>query len=198
MNATLCDLELSVKSDDENAFNDHVKRYEENEIVINKYGDSSDVNSSGKALTDAVGNALTDYYVARGTLTISRVNKSNAHLQFRFNANNRFVLWDNSNDGVFAAGKIENGVSKHDKNSQDLKLYDANDGLTLEWAVVVQDDIAYWYINGELVQTINATTEFSYFNIGALQMDVVISDIQLYVKTENPDLYNKVVSEYLG
>ena len=78
-----------------------------------------------------------------------------------------------------------------------ITLYNANGGLVLDWAVVVDNGVAYWYINGELAQTLE-NPKLESFNIGALQMNAFISDIELYVQAENADAYNAVVSEYLG
>ena len=126
-------------------------------------------------------------------MDITAVNKSNAHLQFRFGSGCRFLLWDSDSDGVFGVGYSYNG-NVNDK-TEGAKLIDANGGATLEWAIVVNEGVAYWYLNGELVQKFDSP-KLELFNVGALQMNVFLSNIELYVKAENAEAYNAVLAEY--
>ena len=189
------DIEVYTKAENADVFNREAAQYDPNSVKIQKYGQDGDIVASGKTFTDASGNALTDNYVIRGTLDITKVNKSNAHLQFRFGQGCRFLLWDADSDGVFGAGYMYNG-SASDKTGN-TKLFDANNGLILDWAIVMDNGAAYWYLDGELVQKFDSP-KHDMFNVGALQMDVVLYNIELYVKSENVDVYNTVVSEYLG
>ena len=50
--------------------------------------------------------------------------------------------------------------------------------------------------DGELIQKFESPN-LENFNIGALQMNALLYGIELYVKTENVDAYNTVISEYL-
>ena len=63
--------------------------------------------------------------------------------------------------------------------------------------MVVNEGKAYWYLGGELVQSFDSPN-LSTFNIGALQMNVTVYGIELYVKSENADAYASVIAEYLG
>ena len=84
------------------------------------------------------------------------------------------------------------GSSKSDENS-DVAKFDAKEGLTLKWAIVVDNGVAYWYINGVLVQKFDSP-KLQSFNIGALQMDVVLYDINI---TKAGDaLYEDVLAGY--
>ncbi len=197
LNAVLYDIKLDVRAENEDAYNEHIAPYYADDVVnVQMYGYSGDINASGKIFTDASGNALTNNYIVKGKLNITEFCKDNAHLQFRFGSGYRFLLWDSSNDGVFGAGYTENNSNVSDKNS-DIPLYDANGGLVLDWAVIVNDGVAYWYINGELVKTF-ANPNLQNFRVGALQMNVLFYNIELYVMAEDAEAYNTVVSEYLG
>ena len=173
-NVTLYDIEIDVKSKDSAGYADHVAPYfNEKFITINNLGglQSTSIVSSGKTYSD-----LNDNYIIRGTLDITDMYLNNAHLQFRF-ASGRFLLWDNNNDGKYGAGYQFNG-DKHDGHTG-VTLYDANNGITLDWAVVVDNGKAYWYINGKLEQTI-VPVKLESFNIGALNMDVKVYDIEIF------------------
>ena len=71
------------------------------------------------------------------------------YIQFRLGAKDRFLLWDSDNDGKLGAGYTENGTHVSDKITG-INLYDAREGLTLDWAIVVKNGVAYWYLNGNL------------------------------------------------
>ena len=121
-------------------------------------------------------------------------NKNNAHIQFRFSQKYRFLLWDSNSDGKFGVGYSSNGVNKND-NTNGAELIDANSMITLDWAIVVNNGKAYWYINGELKETFESPT-LEYFKLGALQTDVLFYDIELTVKSENETKYNSLLTEY--
>ena len=80
-------------------------------------------------------------------------------------------------------------------DAQAPELYDGSSDLTLEWAVVVTENKAYWYINGELAATFN-TVALQFFNVGALCMNAVIYDVEVTVKSENSTKYAQLLSEY--
>ncbi|MBE6635750.1 MAG: hypothetical protein E7617_06110 [Ruminococcaceae bacterium] len=162
-------------------------------VTIQKYGESENINASGRTFTDASGNALKGDYFIGGKLTVTAVYKNNAHLQFRFSSDYRFLLWDQSNDGIFGAGYIGGG-SVSDKSGA-THFFDANNGLSLDWAIIVNDGAAYWYINGELMHKFDAPL-LQYFNIGALQMNAVLYDIELIVKSEDSEGYTDAIAGY--
>ncbi len=171
---------------------------DENAFYINNLtAGSVDITATGKTYTAAGGGALTGNYVIRGKLCITDMNYGNAHLQFRF-SDYRFLLWDSNSDGKLGAGymyKKDGETFALNDTGTGVKLYDATSDLTLEWAVVVNDGKAYWYINGELVGTFDAPT-LNYFNIGALQMNAVIYDVELTEKAEDADAYSALLEEY--
>ena len=162
-------------------------------LKIDNYGVSADINGSGKTFTSSSGAALTSDYVVKGTLKITSVNKSNAHLQFRFSKDFRFLLWDSNNNGLFAAGYIGGGTY-NDKTEGAAEPYDANSTLTLEWAIAVKDGVAYWFINGVQVAKFDAPT-LEYFNIGALQMNVEFTNIEISAKSDDADAFNSAIAE---
>ena len=159
---------------------------------INNYGNNQNINDTGRYITDKNGQNLTNNFVVKGKLTVSRINKSNAHIQFRFSQNFRFILWDNDNDGKFAAGYIGGGTV-NDKTAGVTEPYDANSELTLEWAIAVKDGKAYWYVGGVLVGSFDAPT-LQYFNIGALQVDVSFTDVTVAVKSDDESAYNAAIA----
>ena len=164
-------------------------------LTINSYGVNSNINGSGRDFTDASGNALKNNFVITGKLNITRINKSNSHLQFRFSSGYRFLLWDESNDGVYGAGYIATGLPNKNDKTAGATLFDANNGLSLDWAIVVNDGKAYWYLNGKLEAQFDSPS-ISYFNIGALQMDVTLTNIEITTKSENATAYAALLSEY--
>ena len=131
--------------------------------------------------------------MVKGTLKITSVNKSNAHLQFRFSKDFRFLLWDSNNNGLFAAGYIGGGTY-NDKTEGATEPYDANSTLTLEWAIAVKDGVAYWFINGVQVAKFDTPT-LEYFNIGALQMNVEFTNIEISAKSDDADAFNSAIAE---
>jgi hypothetical protein len=160
---------------------DKARGIEHDDVVyVSNLDKTQNVNAAGKNFTDVDGNPLTEDFAMSGKLVITQFKKSNAHLQFRFGSSYRFVLWDQSNDGVFGAGYIGGG-SVSDK-ADVVTLFDATEGLVLEWTVIVKDGKAYWYINGELQQTFDSPT-LEYLNIGAECLNAVIYDIELSVKS---------------
>ena len=198
LDAVVYDVELSVKSENEAAFNEHIAPYADDVINIEMNWLGGDVLSTGKMFTDASGNALKDNYVISGKVDITNFCKDSPFIQFRFAPGCRFLLWDTNKDGKFAAGYTENGNHVSDTTAgANLTVFDANGGITLEWAVVVKDGKAYWYINGKL-EKIFENPNLQGFHIGAVQMDAFVYDIKLYVEYENVDAYNAAVSEYLG
>jgi hypothetical protein len=160
-----------------------------NAVYINNYGNGQDINGTGKYFTDASGKNLTTDYVISGKITVQDINKSNSHIQFRFNSGQRFLLWDNSSDGVFGLGYIWTGKTSVNDNTAGATLINANNGLTLDWAVAVVGNSAYWYINGNLIFEMHDLNG-QFFNVGALQANVIIHDVTLTVKSENAVEYN--------
>jgi hypothetical protein len=202
MDVQFYDITLTVKSENATEYASKLEAYkamggvDESKLTINYYDKGGDINVSGKTFTDASGNDLTNNYIVTGKLSITRFSKSNAHLQFRFHDKYRFLLWDSDSNGVFGAGyHIKDGnVMVNDKNSG-VTLYDANSGLTLDWAIIVNGGKAYWYINGNLEAKFDTPT-LSYFNIGALQMDVALTEIEITTKSADATAYSALLSEY--
>ena len=175
---------------------DSARGKEQNDVVyVNNLNKTQGVNDAGKTFTNKNGDPLTEDFIMSGKLVITQYKKNNAHLHFRFGSGYRFVLWDQSNDGVFGAGHIGGG-SVSDK-ADGVTLFDATEGLVLEWTVILKDGKAYWYINGNLEQTFDSPT-LEYFNIGAECLNAVLYDIELSVKSEDEAAFNAQISEYLG
>jgi len=195
MNALFSDIEIYVKAEDEAAYYAEVAKYSALGVDLQHYDNNSNITANGKTFTDASGKALTNNYVVRGILNITELKKNNAHLQFLVGSGNRFILWDSDSLGDIGIGYQENG--KHtNENTAKIATYDTTNGLILEWAVVVNEGKAYWYINGELMKIFAAPT-LDKFNIGAQNMNVTVSNIEIFVKSENADLYSVEAARYL-
>ena len=163
-------------------------------LYINNLGINQDVNQTGKTYTDKNGNALTNNYIVSGVVTINEFNKSNAHLQFRFSKEYRFLIWDSNSDGKFGLGYLANS-KRADDTTAGATVFDASAGLTIRFVVIVDNGKAYWIVNNSLAAVFEAPT-LEYFNIGALQMNAVVSDIKLTVKAENETEYNNGMTYY--
>lgn len=163
-------------------------------FTITKYGNSESINTSGRQLSSSIGSDLKNNYIVKGKLNITSINKSNAHLQFRFSQSTRFLLWDNNSDGVLGVGYTSSSGNKSDKTSGAV-LYDANNGLTLNWAIVVSNNRAYFVIENEVKEVLENPT-LDYFNIGALQMNVEFTNIEVIEKTNNLLNYESLLSTY--
>ena len=167
---------------------------EKESFSIKQYGISENINNSGKVFKDVSNKDLVNNYIVSGTLEIIRLNKNNAHIQFRFSSGSRFLLWDSNNDGVVGIGYMSGSSSKNDKASG-AHLYDANKGLTLNWTIIVNNGNAYFYVDKVLKETLASPT-LEYFNIGALQMDVEFTNLEWTTKEDNETKYNSLITEY--
>ena len=122
---------------------------------------------------------------------------ANMHMQFYLCNGYRFLIWDQAGNGKFGAGYQENGTHKND--TQVGEKYDGTSGtLTLDWAVIVKDGMAYWFINDELVKTFTEPSEgaFGSINIGATKMEVSVYDVLIYAENGSSAEYNATVAKY--
>ena len=151
------------------------------------------INDTGIFVIKKQNESINYDFVVEGKLDIYRVSFSttdngNPHVQFRFHDDQKFLLMDQDEDGIFNV--VEYGVVNH------AEKYDTNSGkITLDFAVVVSEKTAYLYIDGEKVATLDVS-KANYFNLGALRMDVLFYDIKLYTKSADEDAYNAAVSKY--
>ena len=203
-NLVVYDVDLTVKEEKTEKYAAIIEEYrpvitpitDPNAVYINNAGLSTNPNitTSGKTYTTSGGSELTGDYVIKGSMLISAVNKNNAHIQFRFSGDYRFLLWDSDNDGKFGVGYTIPDSSKNDKTPGAV-LIDANKPIILEWAVIVKSNMAYLYINGECVETMTSPT-LSYFNIGAIQTNIAIYGVECTVASENATGYSALLTEY--
>ena len=198
--ATLYDIDLSIKSEDEAAYNAQMEKYSTESVYVEKYGNNENIAKSGKTYTtDSDGNTLKGTnYVATGKVEIYKTKFSNPHLQFRFNSSYRFLLWDSDGDGLFGIGYTNNGANTNDTVTGEIYQTAKSGKLSFEWAIVVKDGTATLYINGiAKAEFSNLTTgDFSELNLGALQMNVLFYDIEIYAENGNTDKYNAAAAKY--
>ena len=139
------------------------------------------------------GKNITGEFVVTGKINIYAYNSSTGtpHLQLRF------TKLPDKTIVRFYMSPNANGVFKFYDSETD-RTYNLNDGvITLDFAVVVVDKTAHLYIDGILEATLDVSKD-EYFNLGALRMNVLFYDIELYTKANNEAAYNNAVAEYLG
>ena len=166
--------------------------------IENYTGEEGQLLENGKYIKDSNGNDLTNNYVVRGVADLVNIGSGThgPHIHFSLYSKTRFLFWDSNNNKMFGAG-YETATESNVKDTAVGENYDLTSGTyTFEWAVVVENNIAYWYINGELVKTLEATEKFGYFNIGAQYMDTWIYITDVCTKSENADAYNALVAQY--
>ena len=195
------DIEICTKAENPELFGLILGEYNGSTVYVNNYkcASGTNISNTGKTFTvDTNGTAISGNYVARGSLRTTAINLNNAHIQFKVKDGYRFLLWDNDNDGKFGAGRIASGSTQISDKTTGAYIIDATEnGLELEWAVIVKDGMAYFFIDGVLRVTFAVTGSTS-FNIGALQIDVMFYNIEIYVDdTSNAsDNYDQVVAGY--
>ena len=195
--ATVFDIKLDIKNEDATAYNAHANKYVGERVYVEKYGNNESISTSGKTYTtDLDGNTLTNTnYIAKGKLQAYKIKNSNPHLQFRFNSSYRFLIWDSDSDYFFGIGDN----STNDTKTGEIYNTAKSGYLILEWAIVVSDGetgkTADLYINGVKMRTFTNIAA-SELNIGALQMNVLFYDIEIYAENGNAEKYNAAVSQY--
>ena len=182
-------------------------------FIDNYEGNDPNTLEGGKYITDSNGNNLTTNYVVKGVIDIvdfneegkESSNNKTPYVQFHFRQKNRLLLWDNNSNGVLGMGyeKIKDaaGTNKHfDEDATGLEKYeyDAEDGLTLEWMLIVKDNVASIYINGEYQCSLVAYEgyTFQYLNIGANLMNVWVSITDVCTESGEPERYNSFLPAY--
>ena len=98
------------------------------------------------------GKILNRNYVISGKIDVTAVG-NNPHIHFKFDGDgNRILLWDNPGDGSLKLKCAVNGNYDALGTVPNNAKYQIKSGekLTLTWKLVVTDNDAYLYINGEL------------------------------------------------
>ena len=206
-NVTVFDVKFSATTDADYA--DHVGKYTGERVYVEKFGNNQEIAKSGATYeSDLAGNTLAgSNFIAKGKLQVYATNFSNPHLQFSFGNGYRFLVWDSDSDGLFGIGyrNDADGALISDKTTGEIYQAAKGGNLLLEWAVVVEDGKAYFYINGVLKATMTDPTydandpskaSFNTFNLGALQMNMLFYDIEIYAENGNAEMYNAAVAEY--
>lgn len=173
------------------------------------------ITDSGIRIKHSNGAEPSNNYSVSGYIDITDYNLAgNPHIQFKFFwSDMRFILWDSNKNGKFAYGYInQRGKAKTTIDDSYIKVYDSNGNLvsteaapypdavdvtqgpvTLRWQVVINNDKAYWYINNELIYTLdNVSSEL--FCIGALNTNIYVYDIAFVAKSENEAKYNSILA----
>jgi len=135
-------------------------------------------STNHQILVDGV--AITKNYSVSGTLIVGEVG-GNPHVQFSLddsNFNNRFLLWDQDNNGSFIASYAFAGSHKHAAGNASFKA-----GETITWEVVTTDKHSYFYINGEL-EFVFLNINANMFVIGAEKTEVNIANIKTILSTD--------------
>ena len=130
---------------------------------------------------------LSNNYAVSGKLKIGTADK-NPHIQFLLAANNRFLLWDNDNNGTFVPGYQHLGTHKNNIGKAAPKA-----GEEVAWELVTTEKHAYFYVNGVLefiFLNINSTS----LNIGAEKTQVSFYEINTITKEHNADAWAEVLN----
>lgn len=206
--------DIKVYTEDNAGYTDRVQLLHHN-MVSESYNISNTgmyVDANGNITKDASKNPLTTNYVAKGVLTIYSTNTGKVedgvyqdpHLQFHFGSRLRFLIWDNDRDGLLGVGyEKPDVVNDRGEHHDDVELgenYDISKGaVTLEWEIIAVGDTVYFYIGGEQVASIkeaNPSHVFEHFNIGALSMNVLFYDIEIYTASGNANVYSSYLAKY--
>ena len=107
---------------------------------------------TGSWTAEYKGKVLNRNYVISGKIDVTAVG-GNPHIHFKFDGDgNRILLWDNPGDGSLKLKCAVNGNYDALGTVPDNAKYQVKSGetLTIEWKLVVTDNDAYLYLNGEL------------------------------------------------
>lgn len=149
---------------------------------------------------NASGNALTNCYSISGYMEITDLlttESAGAHIQFRFSntTNDRFLLFDSNKNSKLGICAPFCGKGTETSSGAVTDAIDVTGGsAVVQWQVVVTEKTAYLYINGVLA-LYGEPSALSYFNVSSQSTSISIFGVELTVKSENADKYNKIVEE---
>ena len=137
---------------------------------------------------------LTRNFVLSGKLEIS-ASSTNGHIEFRFiDFYDRILLWNNASNGNFKTGYACRG--NHQVNETTYYTL-GNTPLVLEWKIVITDNDAYLYINGELEIVYQCLTENACkpFMLSSENVDCRFYDMEAISLITDPDEYEQALAE---
>ena len=133
---------------------------------------------------------LTNNYRLSGTINITAAN-NNAHIQFGFitdDYNNRFLLWDDDNNGTYAIKGISNGRYGINPSKNYLTK-----GMPFDFELIATNRNAYLYINNEL-ELIFRNVNPKNLLIGAEACACEFYDLSITSQRFNPTGFNEVLN----
>ena len=179
---------------------------------LDHYGSAEHITTNGITYKRPGGSDLTDHYSVSGYISITATDPlNNAHIQFKVSTIARFLLWDSDRNGIYGIGHI-NDRSGYDGTNDTVSetpstnptypnLYDSKEGtITLKWQVIVTDNIAYWFIDNRLVDTMDnifpqgMTEKNKFFNIGVQRADIEIYGMEIVARADDEAGYNAIIS----
>ena len=140
---------------------------------------------------------LTNNYVLTGKIDIT-VAKNNPHAQFKFNGDNRFLVWDGENfqgNGSMGLGWQVNGT--HFSDDDDIYAYTQGEQFTVLFKLVVTDNNAYFYFGSDNDGTVTYTLDAVYVNLpdsltltyGTENMSAKLYNLTAKTALDDPDEY---------
>lgn len=140
---------------------------------------------------------LTNNYVLTGKIDIT-VAKNNPHAQFKFNGDNRFLVWDGENfqgNGSMGLGWQVNG--NYVSDDDDLYAYTQGEQFTVLFKLVVTDNNAYFYFGSDNDGTVTYTLDAVYVNLpdsltltyGTENMSAKLYNLTAKTALDDPDEY---------
>lgn len=149
------------------------------DMAINK-GDQPSIKENGKSLVKE--------FSVKGKMLVSQV-VNNAHIQFAFDstAANRFLLWDNDNDGSLRAGYACNGNYMSNVSTKGVMV-----NVEVSFELVVTAKNAYLYINDQLLMVFVQANPVAVC-FGTEGCAVSFTELVITSKANNSEVYNSIL-----
>lgn len=129
------------------------------------------------------GSALGRNFILSGMADITGT-ADNGHIEFRFESmGSRFLIWNNESNGIF---KI---TAAYDTSNALIRTLTWDGELRFAWKLVVTDNDAYLYIDGDLAVILTEISGSGNLYVGSEGVDVSFTDMQALTPALNEDAY---------
>ena len=129
------------------------------------------------------GSALGRNFILSGMADITGT-ADNGHIEFRFESmESRFLIWNNESNGIF---KI---TAAYDTSNALIRTLTWDGELRFAWKLVVTDNDAYLYIDGDLAVILTEISGSGNLYVGSEGVDVSFTDMQALTPALNEDAY---------
>lgn len=153
-----------------------------------EFDENSTVSSSATTIlkNDVV---LNNNFSISGKVLITKTG-NNPHLEFDFDGthfNNRFLIWDNDNNGIFKLGYAIDKTHKSNVNDVDIKI---NEEFTFE--IIITSKHAYLYINNNL-ELVFRNVSAKMFTISSANTKAIFTDLVIVSSQDSKD-WNTIIN----